>query len=466
MHANILRYLEAEKRTQACEIAKAIIPVCQMNYQNAVEFLWQHAMFEARPATQYAPQHFSLARMRALLAALGDPQTKFPSVLIAGTKGKGSVAAFTESVLRAGGYRTGLYTSPHLHDVRERFQIERTPISRTGFTEIMQALRPQIERFPAITFFEITTAIAFEYFAREKVDLAVIEVGLGGRLDATNVLQPQVCAITALSYDHVELLGSTLDKIAAEKCGIIKAGVPLVCAPQPPAAMQVVEQTARQCGAALCLVGRDWHYKRLSVTRTGQNCAVGRSAALAAEYELPLLGAHQVENAAVAVAIAAELRKAGWQLDDAAVAAGLRTVVWPARCELVPGSPPYILDCAHNGESAMRLRAAIREHFPGQPYVLLFGAMQDKDISGMFDNLLPDAQAVVLTHATNPRSLQPEALGAMAAPYARPVSTAATVPEALRHAAALAGPQALVLVTGSVALVGEARTALGFTGKE
>lgn len=437
-----------------------------MNYQNAVEFLWQHAMFEARPATQYAPQHFSLARMRALLAALGDPQTKFPSVLIAGTKGKGSVAAFTESMLRAAGYRTGLYTSPHLHDVRERFQIARTPISRAGFTEIMRALRPEIERFPAITFFEITTAIAFEYFAREKVDLAVIEVGLGGRLDATNVLQPQVCAITALSYDHVELLGSTLDKIASEKCGIIKPGVPLVCAPQPPAAMQVVEQIAAQRGAALRLVGRDWHYKRLTVKRTGQTCAVGRSNAPAAEYELPLLGAHQVENAAVAVAIAAELRSAGWQLDDAAVAAGLRTVVWPARCELVPGSPPYILDCAHNGESAMRLHAAIREHFPGLPYVLLFGAMQDKDIAGMFENLLPDAQAVVLTHATNPRSLQPEALGVMAAPYARPVSTAATVPEALRHAAALAGPHALVLVTGSVALVGEARTALGFTDKE
>ena len=437
-----------------------------MDYQNAVEFLWQHAMFEARPANQYAPQHFSLDRMRSLLAALGDPQANFPSVLIAGTKGKGSVAAFTESILRAAGYRTGLYTSPHLHDVRERFQIQRMPIPRAFFAEIMRTLRPQIERFPGITFFEITTAIAFEYFAREKVDLAVIEVGLGGRLDATNVLQPQVCAITALSYDHVELLGSTLDKIAAEKCGIIKAGVPLVCAPQPPAALQVVEQIAAQRGAVLQLVGRDWHYKRLSVKRTGQLCAVGRSNAPAAEYELPLLGAHQVENAAVAVALAAELRAAGWQLAEAAVAAGLRTVVWPARCELVPGSPPYILDCAHNGESALRLRAAIKEHFPDQPYVLLFGAMQDKDIAGMFESLLPDAQAVVLTHATNPRSLQLDALGALAAPYARPVSTAATVPEALRRAAALAGPQALVLVTGSVALVGEARTALGFTDKE
>ena len=437
-----------------------------MDYQNAVEFLWQHAMFEARPANQYAPQHFSLDRMRSLLAALGDPQAKFPSVLIAGTKGKGSVAAFTESILRTAGYRTGLYTSPHLHDVRERFQIQRMPIPRAFFAEIMHTLRPQIVRFPGITFFEITTAIAFEYFAREKVDLAVIEVGLGGRLDATNVLQPQVCAITALSYDHVELLGSTLDKIAAEKCGIIKAGVPLVCAPQPPAALQVVEQIAAQRGAVLQLVGRDWHYKRLSVKRTGQLCAVGRSNAPAAEYELPLLGAHQVENAAVAVALAAELRAAGWQLAEAAVAAGLRTVVWPARCELVPGSPPYILDCAHNGESALRLRAAIKEHFPDQPYVLLFGAMQDKDIAGMFESLLPDAQAVVLTHATNPRSLQLEALGALAAPYARPVSTAATVPEALRRAAALAGPQALVLVTGSVALVGEARTALGFTDKE
>ena len=437
-----------------------------MDYQNAVEFLWQHAMFEARPANQYAPQHFNLDRMRSLLAALGDPQAKFPSVLIAGTKGKGSVAAFTESILRAAGYRTGLYTSPHLHDVRERFQIQRMPIPRAFFAEIMRTLRPQIERFPGITFFEITTAIAFEYFARENVDLAVIEVGLGGRLDATNVLQPQVCAITALSYDHVELLGSTLDKIAAEKCGIIKAGVPLVCAPQPPAALQVVEQIAAQRGAVLQLVGRDWHYKRLSVKRTGQLCAVGRSNAPAAEYELPLLGAHQVENAAVAVALAAELRAAGWQLAEAAVAAGLRTVVWPARCELVPGSPPYILDCAHNGESALRLRAAIKEHFPAQPYVLLFGAMQDKDIAGMFESLLPDAQAVVLTHATNPRSLQLEALGALAAPYARAVSTAATVPEALRRAAALAGPQALVLVTGSVALVGEARTALGFTDKE
>ena len=238
-----------------------------MDYTEACAFLSSYVDFEVQTPDVYAPERFSLARVQRLLSCLGDPHERYPSIHIAGTKGKGSVAAMVESILHFAGHRTGLYTSPHLCDLRERFQVGRSEISPVDFATVINTLRPHIEEIGEITFFEIATALALEWFARRQVTVAVLEVGLGGRLDATNVVNPSVCAITPISFDHINLLGNTLEEIAAEKGGIIKSGVPVVCAPQRAAALAVLEDTCDRHGAPFRLVGRDWRVVRREGSR-------------------------------------------------------------------------------------------------------------------------------------------------------------------------------------------------------
>ncbi len=292
-----------------------------MDFSEAYEFLFRYVNYETQPTGTYDPQLFSLGRIRRLLSSLGDPHQRYPSVHIAGTKGKGSVAAMVESVLSAAGHRAGLYTSPHLCDPRERFQIERTNISKADFASVLSDMRPHIEDLTGVTFFEIATALALEWFARHNVSVAVLEVGLGGRLDATNVVSPAICAITSISFDHVSLLGKTLGEIAAEKGGIIKAGVPVVCAPQKPAALARLEEIASEHHAPFRLVGRDWSVVRCPPHKQGETFSLSPASMPnhQEEYTLPLLGSHQVENAAVSVALIEELRTRGWRVETGAI---------------------------------------------------------------------------------------------------------------------------------------------------
>jgi dihydrofolate synthase/folylpolyglutamate synthase len=448
-----------------------------MNYPQTLEYIYSFVDYGLKSRYKYSPETFDLTRMRTLLARLGDPQRRLPTVHVAGTKGKGSVSAMCASILRAAGYKVGLYTSPHLDDFCERLQLDGQPIAHDALAALTTELRPLVDSMPGVTTFELTTALAHQWFAQAGADLTVFEVGLGGRLDATNVLYPNVCAITSISYDHMQLLGKTLSEIAEEKAGIIKPGVPVISAPQDPAALERIEAMAHERGARLRVVGRDWVYARESFAHHGQTFRVEPSPALLAElspffdwplshFDLPLLGQHQIENAAVAVAVTQELRLQGFHIPLSAVQQGLANVVWPGRFEVFSTeahSKTIILDCAHNRDSAAKLVATLNEMYPGTRPILIFGASDDKDLSGMFAELLPFVSRIVLARADHPRASDPTHLANLiAASRMNEVALSVNVSDTVEQAfnLALADSEPVILITGSIFLVAEARTYL------
>ena len=434
-----------------------------MSFSSAIDYLYSFINWEVERHTRYSPEVMTLERPRALLRALGDPQEQYPTIHITGTKGKGSVGAMCAAVCQAAGLRTGLYSSPHLQDFRERFRIDNLLIDEDTFAALVDEMRPTLESIPDLTWFEVTTGLAFLYFARQNVDVAVIEVGLGGRLDATNVITPLVSVITSLSFDHTHLLGNSLADIAREKGGIIKSGVPVVSAPQPPEALDVLETLAAKHDSTVTLVGRDWLYTPQANTVQGAVFQAGPAGAPGETFRTALLGEHQVLNATVALATLDHARRAGLPLTPPAQRAGLARVDWPGRLEVVGEQPTLLLDAAHNGASARRLNLALTELFPQRPLALVFGASADKDVPGMFDALLPDVDFLITVQAVHPRAHAAERLAEMAREqgYARPVEAIPAVEAALTRAAELVGPEGLVCVTGSLFIVGEARTVCG-----
>ena len=395
--------------------------------------------------------------MFALMEELGNPHTKYPIIHVAGTKGKGSVSALCASGLKVAGYKVGLYTSPHLLDYTERIQINGEPISHEQLVELVEEIKPAVARIPKLTTFEITTAIAFLTFAKQNVQAAVFEVGLGGRLDATNVLMPKVSVITSLSYDHMAVLGDTLAKIAGEKAGIIKEGIPVVSAPQKDEALQVLERVAIEKKSPFILVGKDVKFERLTSSLDGQSLHITdnlRHSTL--DVRLPLLGLNQIENAATAYAA---LKTSGIEISDEAIKKGFAQVKWPARFEVLQREPPVVIDSAHNRDSALRLRETLDEYFPDRPVILIFCALEDKDISGMLEELKPRLEFVVATRADHPRAPSAEWIAEQVKLIGIPVEAVTPVTSALERALELAGGQKIVLSGGSVAFAGEVREA-------
>ena len=358
-----------------------------MNYRSATNYLNNYINFEVKPASAYAPEKFNLDRVHNLLERIGSPHLQYPSVHIAGTKGKGSVAAMTESVIRSTHQVTGLFTSPHLHDLRERIRVNGKIISKTSFVNLLVDLQPAIESTENITYYEIMTILAMEYFARQKVDIAILEVGLGGRLDATNVVTPTVCAITTISYDHMDLLGNTIMEIAAEKAGIIKAGVPIVSGPQLDSALTVLKEHASELKAPFVDTSKIWRWKHIDSDLSGQFFSIWPvdQNQNKVNQRIPLLGQHQIENVTVVMSIVEQLCQQGWDIPQSALNTGLTRVEWPARCEIFQSTPPILIDSSHNQASASQLNKVLEDLFPHQRRVLIFGAMSDKDIKGMFD---------------------------------------------------------------------------------
>ena len=432
-------------------------------YQAALDYLFSFVDYSLQRNWQFSPEQFDLDRMLALSNAVGDPHLRYPVIHVAGTKGKGSTCAFCASVLQAAGYRTGLYTSPHLDDFAERIQINREPISHIDFVSLINEMRPFVASIPRLTTFEIATALAFLYFARQGVNAAVIEVGLGGRLDATNIVQPLVTAITSISYDHTSVLGKTLTAIAGEKGGIIKPGIPLILAPQVAEAQHRLVEIATERGAPLTKIGDDVHFSAGSHTLTAQKFTCWRDDPVKAlDLAIPLLGAHQVTNAATAVAICQAARQAGLAIPDSAIIQGLASARWPGRFEILQTAPPLVLDCAHNRDSALKLRQTLEEYFPGRPVWMIFGASEDKDIDGMLAELVVLLKKVVVVKSFHPRAADPQIILEHLAPHKIPVEVIPDVADALIHTitAASASPeQPLVLVTGSIFVVAGARIA-------
>ncbi len=442
-----------------------------LSYPEALDYLYSFVDYSLQRSYRYSPDVFDLARVRDLLARLGNPHERFASVHVAGTKGKGSVSALAASALQASGLKTGLYTSPHLQRFTERVRVDGAEIAEDEVGRIVGEMRPHVAAVPGLTTFEIVTAMAFVHFAEQAVDLAVVEVGLGGRLDATNVIRPRVAVITSLSYDHMHLLGDTLSQIASEKAGILKPGVPVVLAPQQREAELVVLDAAARQGAPVIQVGKDWLYAPGGHDLEGQSLYIwspeeqplmdafvesaGGEEWAPPRYEIPLLGFHQVVNAAVAYAALRALRGQGVDLPETAIQAGFRTVSWPGRFQILSRSPVVVVDSAHNRDSALKLRIALDDYFPGQPVTLIFGASGDKDIPGMMEELLPRVSRLIVTQAVHPRAADPEELTVLAHGHGARVETVAPVEAALRHAIARARPGEVIVGAGSLFVAGE-----------
>jgi dihydrofolate synthase/folylpolyglutamate synthase len=412
-----------------------------------------------------------LDHMRALLAQLGDPHHRLRIVHVAGSKGKGSTSAMLAAILRRAGFRTGLFTSPHLCRVEERFQVDGQSITTAELTALLDDVRRASEAIstPRVpyTFFEVATAVGFLHFVRRRVEAAVLEVGLGGRLDSTNVCRPIVSVLTSISFDHTALLGDRLASIAAEKAGIIKAGRPAVSGATVPEARAVIERTSRERHASLRQLGVDFHYTctpgRVTATHTQRaRVCVITDCRRWPELELNLLGDHQAANAAVAIACVEQLQAEGWHLPDSAVAAGLAEVNWPARLEVVGRRPLIVLDCAHNVASALALVRTLESSFPPARRLLLFAGSSDKDLAGMFRVLSPHfAHAFLTRYTDNARSVPPEHLAELLRHNGDlPATICPTAADACRAALAAAAADDLICITGSVFLAGELRSLL------
>jgi len=428
------------------------------DYQQSLDYIYSFVDFSRTHQDNLSPENFDLTRMVRFMEILGSPQDDFPSIHIAGSKGKGSVSAFCSSVLQTAGYKVGLYTSPHLKDFEERMQVDQIPIPRDILVEYVEEIKPAVASVPEITTFEIMTGLAFLYFAREKVDLAVIEVGLGGRLDATNIITPEVSVITSLFLDHVSILGDTLEQIAAEKGGIIKPGVPVICAPQEQTALSVLVDIAARNEADLIQAELKYPFEILSKTLDGQTFRLDRSGQTE-ELQIPLLGDFQVINAMTAYAALDSLRSRGFPIENSAIHKGFKEVNWPARFEILRRQPPLIVDSAHNPASMGKLRDTLDEYFPDLPLILVFGISEDKQLDGMYQEILPRTSHLICTRADHPRAMDPVELGKRAEDYISSKESVPNVGEALTKALELAGSKKLIVVTGSIFVAASARIA-------
>ena len=432
------------------------------------------------------PTHkFDLAHMRVLLTALGNPERRFPSVLIAGTNGKGSTAATLASILQASGLRTGLYTSPHLVRINERIRINAEEIDDDQFALLHDVVERTAERLVEDgdlpwhpSFFEMLTAMAFERFATGKVDIAVLEVGMGGRLDATNVVDPRVSVIADISLDHQKFLGDTVTEIAREKAGIIRPAGVVVTLPQSPEANDVIgsmvlEKDARAISAVPYVPPvspaspKYWQFQS-----SGDRQAMSSRKNLVSRYplqvlgkeilvETPLVGRHQLRNVALAIAAAEELSRQGFPITADSIERGIHETRWPGRFQVISGAPEIVLDVAHNPAGAWALRSTLSACYEERRIILVFGAMRDKAIGEISEILFPLVEHVIATSADNPRSATPEEIRDAGARTQSEIELRPDVASAIQRARELAGADGIVVVTGSIYVVGEAMRALG-----
>jgi dihydrofolate synthase/folylpolyglutamate synthase len=434
-----------------------------MTYREALKYLDSFVNYEKASSYDYKAS-LKLERMRRFASLLGDPHKSTRGVHVAGSKGKGSTAVYIHSILRQAGFNAGLYTSPHLTTFRERIRIGDELIGEEDLSRILADIKDTItshmkDEMP--TFFEVYTAIAYLYFKEKNVDFAVYEVGLGGRLDATNIIEPLACALTPISYEHTDKLGYTLREIASEKCGIIKSGSTCVSAPQEREALQVIEDTCRARNSRLILIGRDIKFEEV---RSSDEEEVFNVFGLFGGYPTltsKLIGPHQMINASVAIGVAEALRLKGITIPADAIRDGIENARWEGRLEIINRRPLIVLDGAQNRESAKALVSAIKKIFKYKKLILVFGVSKDKDVRGVLEEMLPICDSIVLTksnvlhRASEPAKIKEEILN-MKHGIKDMILTYDTE-EALARALSMANPEDLVLITGSLFIVGEVK---------
>jgi dihydrofolate synthase/folylpolyglutamate synthase len=427
-------------------------------YNLALDYLYSFVDYSLKHSSEMAKADFNLNRMRALMAELGNPQDSYPSIHVAGTKGKGSTSALCASALQASGRKVGLYCSPHLLDYTERIQINAIPISHAELVHLVELIKPAVAKTPKLTTFEITTALAFMHFARQKVDTAVIEVGLGGRLDATNIITPRVSVITSLSYDHTAVLGNTLTQIAGEKAGIIKTGVPVVSSIQKDEALKVLEAISAERGCKLTLLGRDVQYSAGEHTLQGQSLEVAMAGdAAPLGVFIPLLGQHQVENAATAFAA---LEEGNFGLSASEIVQGFAQVHWPCRFEIASLHPVVIFDSAHNEDAFIRLAQTVRTYFPGKKVVLILGISEDKHLKAMLTAIQDVIDTLIITRANHPRALDPAKIHEIALEVGLACESVSPVEDALERALEIVKYNGSIIVSaGSMFVTAEVKLA-------
>ncbi len=433
-----------------------------MNYSQAEEYLHSFVNYEQISGITYAQPGYSLRHVEELLNRMGNPQLAAKTIHIAGTKGKGSVAAMIAQGLSSSGYRTGLYISPHFHTLRERISIDGSLISEAEFTAAMAKVKPFIESmkqdtsFRQLTYFEALTALTFAYFQKKRVDFQVLEVGLGGRLDATNVVaNPVICIITSISLDHTQILGDSLEEIAREKAGIIKSGCWVVISPQPEEAASVITEICRDKKAKVVQVGKDVTWHKISGDLHHQSLAIeGRTSKY--QVSIPLLGDFQLENAATAIAALEILASAGFAISAADITRGLARVKWPGRFQILQQHPTVLVDGAHNVASMKMLVNNIKAYFAHKRIFLVFGTSCDKDIPGIINELVPLSPQVIVTQASHSRAAPLSTLAAEFSKRGIEPEIKGTVAQAISRALSLAGRRDIICVTGSLFVVAEA----------
>ena len=435
--------------------------------KQALEYLFSRTDYEKQTRLRYNVTTFSLERMERLLSLLGNPHKKLATAHIAGTKGKGSTATMLARMLEANSYTVGLYTSPHVVDLHERIAINGKNITDSELLGLINRIYAPVEKMAKDnpTFFEIFTAMAFMYFVDKKVDIAVIETGLGGRLDSTNVIEPAVVGITSISIDHQNLLGSTIDSIAREKAGVIKKGVPVVTVPQDPAAMKELKKAATAAKAPFMVTGKDidFSYRFESSREHGPHTRICLTTPTSKfeHLRVPLPGEHQAINCGLAIAMLDMLKAGGYKIDDNKAAEGLKNIQMPGRMEIISHDPRILIDAAHNAASIKALIAAIGQHIPYDSMIVIFGCGQDKDIRGMLEQLQYGADKMIFTRSNSPKAVYPQDLADMYTEICgKMCQTAMSLSEALRIASSAISKEDLICITGSFYLVGQAKVML------
>jgi dihydrofolate synthase/folylpolyglutamate synthase len=434
-------------------------------YDEAIKYLFNRTNYEQEKHLRYNVDTFNLKRMEHLLSLVGNPHTKVDTVHIAGTKGKGSTATMLARMLEANGYKVGLYTSPHVVDLHERIIVNSEMISRTAMLGLLNRIYKAVEtvsKTSAPTFFEIMTAIAFMHFADTKADVAVIETGMGGRLDSTNVIKPKVVGITNLSFDHQKQLGNTIGEIAKEKAGIFKPGVPIVTVQQDPDAMRVLKAQAAAVKAPLSVTGVDIDFSHRFETSSEHGphnrvCLTTPTSKFE-HLRVPLLGIHQAVNCGLALAMLDKLKACGFDIDNDKTIAGLAKVKLPGRMEMICEDPRILIDGAHNAASIRALMYAIGQSIPYDSMIAIFGCNEDKDANGMLQELQFGADKVIFTRSNSAKAKSPDELVEMyAAISGKMCQSAPAIGEALRLAKSAVGKEDLICITGSFYLIGQAK---------